>query len=306
MLIVLIIGTALQLHASFLILAIASILLWWRGYIRVHWPGFVCGCAIFLASLVPWFLVAMRHPEIVPVQEGFLGRGLVTLYPLAKGVFYWLRYPVMSFARRPTTFDFTPALGAGLDALLAPLYQVVARFIAPLTVVFAIIANVWVWRRRPRLRFARFPDPGSSREWVLGYVRWTAVAAVIAFSLSPSTITMWQGFIVMHAAVLPMVFWMQALWRTSWSGRVRVAAVVHAVVLVFLLLGMCVASPMYRRGGREHLYLPVRAMHPMLERLGLTERTTIVVDPVKGVYSTLLDGPDAWYVPIDPPDAGRL
>jgi hypothetical protein len=255
---------------------------------------------------VPWLLLALERPEIVPVSEGFIGRGLVTVHPILKGLLYWLRYPVLYFARRPVAFDFTPALGASWDALLVPFYHVLTRWIGPPTLLLGIVANLWIWRRRPGGRLAKLPPASSKRVWILGYVRWVLVGALISFALSPTTITMWQVFIAMHAAVLPMVFWVEALWRTPRRRLVGRLVAAHAIVLVVILLGMTFASPMYRDGGRQAWSLELSAPHPMIDGLGLLRRNSVTIDPVDGIYSPLLDGPDDWRLPLDGPEAGRM
>jgi hypothetical protein len=107
----------------------------------------------------------------------------------------------------------------------------------------------------------------------------------------------WQGFLAMHAAVLPIVFWLTALWRTRAARFVRPYVVVHAAVLVVAIFAMAIASPMYRRGGRGDYRLQLRAIDTVVEELGVRERCTVKVNPEKGFYSPLLEGREGWFVP---------
>ena len=283
-----------------MILALASLLLFLRGYLRVHWPALVCAVLLFFATMVPWVLAALEHPEILPGrQEGFLGRGLVTVHPLLKGLGYWLRYPSLYYSQSMTKFDFTAALGAGWDAVLAPVCTTVAVVLGPLSLLVSVPANIRLWRRRPDLRWTRLPRDAPRREWVQGYVRWTMVAALVSFALSPTTIMMWQALIVLHAAVLPVVFWGETLWRTRRSTAVRRAAAAWVVVVLVFGMAMSLGSPLYRRGGRGAWILALRERQEVVERLGVTRRSTVVIDPEMGFRSPLLEGREKWFVPRD-------
>jgi hypothetical protein len=296
------IGVVFELHASFLILALASALLYWRGYIRVHWPAAVAGGVLALVPMIPWVFAVLDHPEIMPAREGFMGWGLVTVHPMLRGVGYWLRYPMMHYSQQTVQFDFTPALNQRWDAVLTPIYTVLTVVVGPLTLLFSAAANIWMWRRQPDLRFARFPSDGSKREWVLGYVRWVFVASLISFALSPSTIMMWHALIAMHAAVLPVVFWVEKQWRMRQASRIRLAVVAYSILLFLVMVGMAFGSPLYRKGGRGAWGISVSEPHVMFERLGMLERTTVTIRPDGGVRSPLLNGPEGWYLP----DEGRM
>jgi hypothetical protein len=273
------VGFALQLHGSFLILAIASVLLSSRGYMKVHWRGAAAGALFIVLSLLPWLRAAIQDPGILPVQEGFVGRGLITVYPLLRGLLYWLRYPVISLSGQTILLDFTPALGAAADRVLAPVFSVLVRYVGPTTVALSLLANIRLWRRRPRLHFARFDARSSRREWLHGYARWCFVAAVIAFCLSPTTTMMWQGLIVMHAAVLPIVLWVEAMGRSRRARWVAAGVRAHTAALLLILLVISVAAPMYRRGGRRPVGFITNEVPPMVVALGILEHCWVVVDP---------------------------
>ena len=84
---------AFQIHASFLLLAVASALLWWRRYFKVHWPAPSRAPSLGGLTLVPWYLAVRADPTLVTsASKGFLGRGLLYVFPLLRGLVYWLRY----------------------------------------------------------------------------------------------------------------------------------------------------------------------------------------------------------------------
>ncbi len=295
---VLAIGIAFQLHASFLVLAIASLLLFAKGYLRVHWGGFVAGVAVALGSLANWAVVALRYPGLLPINTGFIGSGLVQVGPVLKGAAYWLRYPTAAFSSKMSRFDFGPALGDGWDAILSPLFLTLVRIVGPLSVLVAVMANVWLWRRRPR--FGKLSARASSLEWLLGYSRWVCVSLLLVMALNPagSTVltyvrgtTSWRGFIALPAAVLPVVLWLGLMWRTAARKQVRLGLAFYAAATVLVSAALSVAAPMYRKGGDRHLSSVIREHHEMLDALGMHEHATIVIDAERGFKSELVEGP---------------
>jgi hypothetical protein len=113
---------------------------------------------------------------------------------------------------------------------------------------------------------------------------------------------MWHALIALHAAVLPVVFWVERLWRRRPATRIRLAVAVYAALLFVVMVGMAFGSPLYRKGGRGAWGISVSEPHTMLERLNMLERTTVVIRPESGVRSPLLNGPDGWYLP----EEGRM
>jgi hypothetical protein len=104
-------GLTFQLHASFILLAAASALLWWRGWQRLHWGGLAFGGALASLTLVPWLLSLGTHPEITAASKGFLGRGLVEVYPVIRGLAYWVRYASLAVSHKMLILDFSPSRG---------------------------------------------------------------------------------------------------------------------------------------------------------------------------------------------------
>jgi hypothetical protein len=66
---------------------------------------------------------------------GFPLRGLILLFPLLRGPVYWLRYPSLMVSEKITRFDFTAALGPGLDCLARFLLAALTYVVAPVLVL---------------------------------------------------------------------------------------------------------------------------------------------------------------------------
>jgi len=85
---------ALQSHSSFVILGFISVLLFWKKALKISWSGVGGGFLLGIASLIPYFierLNTLNEPESMATNGAFLFRGLVYVYPLMKGVWYWFR-----------------------------------------------------------------------------------------------------------------------------------------------------------------------------------------------------------------------
>jgi hypothetical protein len=282
---------ALQIHPSALLLLVASGLLWWRGYFRPHWLAGIAGALVGAVPLVPWFLAAASNPALTDAGKGFLGRGLVYVFPFLRGVLYWLRYGSISMSGKAVRFDFSEVLGRP-DGWLGPGLQGFANTVLALSVMVPLLANLWLWRRGRR-RLGRLPAAASGRSWLLGYVRWCFVAALVVFALSPTTLMMWQGLVLLHAAVLAPVLFLGALARTRRGPIVRAGLPAWTAAALILALAMVLGSPHYRCGGRSQLLLPLRSHSPMFHDLGIQRDCPLQ-----------LDQPGGWW-PDVLPEAGR-
>jgi hypothetical protein len=241
-------GIAFQIHASCLLLAVASLLLVWRRYFRVHWPGAILGGLLAAIPLVPWAIEVTNHPAIVTeASKGFPGRGLILAFPLLRGLLYWMRYASLSASNRMDGFDFSDFLGS--DRWLGPDLGIISSTLLTATVVIPLLANRRLWRRGWR-RLREWLPPGSTdRAWLKGYARVCFVAAAIVFALAPTTIMAWQGLILFHAAILPVIFWGGALGRSRLAARVMVGTRVYAVVEIAFLIALTLGGVQYRCGG---------------------------------------------------------
>ena len=74
----------------------------------------------------------------------------------------------------------------------------------------------------------------------------------------------------------------------------RVGLVTYATLSFLLLAATSVAAPMYRQGGRQAVWLPVKEMYSLLPRLGVDRHCTIVVDPENGHTTDLVDNSRSW------------
>ncbi|MFL6200181.1 MAG: hypothetical protein ACJ76J_13460 [Thermoanaerobaculia bacterium] len=284
---------ALQIHASFLLLAVASVFLWWRGYFKPHWTGGILGAVLAALPLIPWVRDLMAQPSILTeADKGFLGRGLLLLLPgVGRGLGYWLRYSSLALAEKMLRFDFGDFLDPEAGARLGSAVSLAANVLLPLTVVLPLLANLRLGRQlRKRLR-RKLPPDASERTWLKGYVLWTFLGAVVVFSLSPTTIMMWQALIVLHAAVLPLVLWAGVLGRSRHAGRVSRGLGIYLAAEIVILLLIPLGSTHYRcagHDGSDSFGLDLRHDHRMLHELHIHATCPLPVNRPGGWWPDVL------------------
>lgn len=299
----------MQIHPSFLLLATASALLWWRGWLRPHAGGAALGAALGALPLLPWAWEVIAHPAMLAeVHKGFPGRGL--LFSLPRGILYWLRYSSLSLAGRSGLFDFTEAFGAAADRRLSPFFRALTEGVGPATVALPLLANLWLWRRwrrraRPREapRLPRLPHlraTASDRAWLQGYVVLVFVAAAVVYAVSPTTMMYWQGLSLFHAAVLPLTLYAGLLLRTRRAARVLAGAAAYAVLEVVLALGIAFGTPDYRCRGRDTVVFPLLGDSPMFHELHVQDTCPWPLGDPHGWWPDVLPRPGEAPAPRSP------
>jgi hypothetical protein len=289
---VLALGLAMQIHAACLMLVIATVLMWWRRYLRLHLGGALLAGLVIAGSLVPWALAVAAEPGFLPAGEGLPGYGLVTVHPVLKGLGHWLRFPGLALGHAMTCLDYSYLGGPDL-ARLKPFLTAFKSVVLPLTLILAGWCNWRLWRHR-RGSWSAPADPAASdRSWLGGYARWTLIASLATFALSPTSISHWYVFPVLHAAVLPVVLAGGALLRSQRARVARRTAWAYALIMLLLAPAFAFGAPPYRCGpprckGNVYLMPALRSNHPMFERLGIQRTCPLTVDDPDGWWPAAL------------------
>jgi hypothetical protein len=196
-------------------------------------------------------------------------------------VLYWMRYATLSVSGA-TPFDFTALVGAANDRWLAPIVSALVGIVGVVSVVPALMANRWSVRRAWRRRHQRVSERAFGRSWLEAYASSVFVATLLTFCLAPTTVMFWQGFVVFHAAVLPLVLWLGVLLRTRHAERVRVGMRFATPCAVGLVAVMAAGSPDYRCGGREGEVIVLKQDYPMIHDLHVDATCGVPVDVEHG------------------------
>jgi len=296
-LLVLAIGLPAQLHASAILLVPISIVLWWRGYFKVHFRGAALGAAVVAASLMPWFLAILQDPSLLPKEEGLLASGLRPLSYLTRGLGYWLRLDSLAVSDSMYCLDFSALVGPSTGRAMAPMLPAVWWILGLLTVPVAVWANLRLWRHS-RGWWRTSPLRASDRTWLKGVVRWSFLVTLLACFFSPTTTMSWQIVVLLHLAVMPSVLAGSAVLRSPMRHLALRGTALYAGLTCTLLIAMSFGSPMYRCGGYRceamNVTHPIlRSHHPMLEELGIQATCGFEVDQPEGWWPDVLPEADS-------------
>lgn len=246
----LLIALGMQIHTSAMLLAIASLLLWWKQLIRVNWTGIAIGALLSVAAYTPWIIAVSQHPELRPGEKGFLLRGLIYIFPLLRGVLYWLEMPSLSFASRMIQVDFVD-LPARLNAVFKPIAIAIGIF-AHVTLLPVIYIQWRFFKRRSRwlrTHWQRSMASDQSRTWLRRYITVMAIAAVLSFCVSPTTVMFWQAFIILPVSALVIIFFAQSALLTTRHLWIQRSITAWSILTYILLLSQTFGGPLYRCGG---------------------------------------------------------
>ncbi len=297
---VLVIGLGAQIALHTLPLATCTLFLWWRRYVRLHLGGAILAAGVVIATLLPWIAAVLS--DSLPPLEVDSGRWFFLANTALRAAVYWVRYASLALPRELLTLDFTRFLGAAAQARLAMPLALTASIIYVSTFVVALWANLRLWRGP----IGRWGHSGSSddseRVWLEGVTRWSLVALIVTFALSPLTVSRWYAFSLFHLAVLPMVFWLGERHRDQATARgAHLGAKAYLVASALLGLLLFLGAPMYRCGdsrGSSAATLPeLRYDHPLLDRFGVNSTCAPTLNRAQGWWIETLEPPQLTYSP---------
>jgi hypothetical protein len=235
------VGFCAQVHFSFAILAILSLLLWSVRYVKVHWGGAVFGVGCVAASLIPYALESVLDRDFrieLPAASGrFPGRNLLLVFPVLKAVAYWIRYGSTYFARPLfSEIDFTWLTSGNAQELAYVAFAVFRWPLAGVTLVLSSVVSIRtlvpVWRSGP---FSRQVDRTrcSPADRIAQYAFYLFVAMLLAAALSPVQLVHWHLLLCFPVVAMLVAVAFNSL-RERWS-RGRVGMAFAAVLTVFAL-----------------------------------------------------------------------
>ena len=284
-------GVQVAIHTA--PLALCTLLLWWRRYVRFHIGGVIAASVLVAASLVPWLFAVMADPGIFPAGEE--GRWFFLLNTTLRAAIYWVRYASFALASELLMLDFSGWLGGAAQARLELPIEIVERALYLSSLAISLWANFRLWRGSGRWWLPADREQ-SEREWLVGVVRWSFVALLVIFAFSPATVSRWYVFSLFHLAVLPLV--LAARWALADPSRQRVArpaAQAWGWISAALALALLLGGPMYRCGGKRSsgaASLPtLRHDHPMLDALGIQDSCRVTVNDPEGWWIQTVDPP---------------
>ena len=246
----LLIALAMQVHTSAAVLAVLSLLLWWKGMIKVHWGGIACGVILGIASYVPWLLTIHNDPSLTPGDKGFFLRGLIYVFPLVRGILYWIKMSSLFFTSRMEDLNFSSLANDSINTALV-WFGLAVTYLAYLTILpsawahWRFVRKLWPSVRQP------VACPSNPRAWLRIYIALSMLAAVFCFCISPTTIMFWQVFISIPTAALVVTMTGEGLLGTKLKTKTKLTIKAWSALVIMLLLLQCFGAPIYRCGGPE-------------------------------------------------------
>jgi hypothetical protein len=234
---VLAIGFCLQVHFSFLILALISLIQFVRGQIRIQWGGFSTAVILVALSLLPYGMAryggetsSVEQAIDVVQSDAFLGRNFVLVYPVIKALIYQVRMGSTYFGRHIFTeieFSWLGEGGVGLAVKYA--FLGLAWVLAAVTLFYS---------GRAFFRFLRREMPALKRQWCgplrhqpedrfNDYFLGLLLSVFLTAGLSPVEFNHWH-FILCFPAI--SLFLILRLATETWHRRIAVIFLVIFVV----------------------------------------------------------------------------
>ena len=245
MIVGLVIVATFQIHASFVVLLLLTAILRARRLIRLHYPGLVTGCIVGGLTLLPT-IVALAQGTLPPLapQDGFIGRGLVFVFPALKSILYWIRFISLDaggIIKNTVFFSGEWASRGPLEQIsglvIKSLYVLAVASVAICAVaVYAHFRQVWQDRKAHR---------ENGRRWIGKYTFAALVAMFILACLNPVTTQGWHVVIIFHAACISGAFWLSQKWH---SGKIVYQWIIIALIVLRIPLALVIGfgHPRYR------------------------------------------------------------
>ena len=261
---------ALQLHGSFLVLALLTAGLAAVRRIRLDVRGCVLGVLAGALTLIPTAqaFVAGALPQILPGRTDELARPLIALVNLPKSLAYWWRLGSLNIGRRLDQTVYAEAAASETGSALASGLTEIVIALSTVSVAVAVFASWRYFRRHPSFE-PDDPDRTSSAEWLRAYAGWCLAALCVAATVSPVPVQGWHVVIAFHAACLPVAAWIHAAF-TARSPLPRAAAAGFVLLEVIVALMLAFGHPMYRPVSGEAL---IRQDLPDAVRTFIPDRT---------------------------------
>jgi hypothetical protein len=201
----------LQIHPSFIILFFMTMMLLWTQSLKPHWGGTLSGILIGLLSLTPYFLAGLEDPSIFPQPgsgdgKGFLFFGLVYVYPLLKGFWYWILFGSNIFQTHVFhQLDFTWMQAPRYEKALTVMWTVLKYGIGAFGVGLSFRVNYQFWKaHNTKFNLLKYKMK-ESQNWPVIYAISAFAAALLATAISPTLPIYWHLLYVWPMALFPLL-----------------------------------------------------------------------------------------------------
>lgn len=252
---VLAVGFCVQVHFSALILILLSFILLYVGFLKVDWRGMAVGVGLVLLSLVPYVIDRLADQELAvsmsKTGNGFLGRNLVMVYPVIKGILYWLRYGAIYYGRHIfSEINFLWIQGESLRDVVSMVFHGLKWPLAAISLIFSGWAQIPILRKlikeKPFSRSQNLVVLAPEQRWQY-YALYMFFAMLISVCLSPVEFNHWHLILCFPIVTVLITSKFNSLRHKISANKFR--ALFAGILLIFVMFDVLGAL-----GSRSHSY----------------------------------------------------
>ncbi len=234
----------LQVHPSFVILFFMTLMLLWMKAVKLHWGGVFSSLFLGLMSLIPFFLAALKDPDLFIKpgggdDKGFLFFGLVAMYPILKAFWYWILFGSNIFQKH--IFHQLEFSWIGLESLnlaIKYLWLFIKYIFGLLGVSLSFYMNYRFFKNnREKFNFLKYKMTKNS-DWIKVYGIAAFFSALVATAISPTLPIYWHLLFVWPMSLIPILLGFETFFKDKkWNRRAKnylVLVTVYFVMTNFL------------------------------------------------------------------------
>jgi hypothetical protein len=250
------VGFCAQVHYSVLMLAVLSLALFYFRYLKVNWWGFIAGCAVFVASLIPYAIQYVQHKDLAVTlnkdSHTFFGHNLLLVYPVLKGVTYWIRYGAISYGRHIfSEINFLWIQEGLLRTVIHYTFHGLKWILSVVTILWSVKIQ-WqifskIWKKDHPFRGGIDRTNITGKDRIYAYAFYLFFAMLVAVGLSPVELNHWHLILCFPVITIMMTIAFSEL-RQKLSSK-RFHAVFATVLVSFCLFDFFAAM-----GSRTHSF----------------------------------------------------
>lgn len=229
----------LQVHPSFIILFFMTMMLLWMRAMRPHWMGTIVGICLGLISLIPYILAGLKDPSVFPRPgshegTGFIFFGLVYVYPLLKGFWYWILFGSSVFQTHIFhQIHFQWLENVNLEWGAKVIWTVIKYTFGVFGVGLSFYVNFKFYKEN-RAKFNVFKyKMRNSKEWLVLYAITAFWSMMLATALAPTLPIYWHLLYVWPMTLIPLLVRANDFYqKVEWQERTKKYFVALAVYFV--------------------------------------------------------------------------
>ena len=225
-------GMMMQLHFSWPVLVVGALILWLRRDIKVSYLGLGLGLLVEALSLWPYIQEVISNPNLLnnadaSAQDGYFGYGLLHVYPLFKGLLYWLRFASFSVSEQAIIPKIADDYSLAI-VILCWAWIILSQAFGVISAIIAAYGNLFA------LSGAKAGTDVAKSQFIRGLTISFMLAVIIASAASSEVVNSSHIALVLPFALIPLLAWL--------SANQKYLKVYFIASLVFFICANAVAS----------------------------------------------------------------